>query len=147
MSVDSSTAEQIAEEGGVEAVLASIEKGGDDLNSESVANGMKMIEAVLSTPKAFNKILSADLVEKIRSIMAKQSGNTEITLSCVRVLEKVAKSEAGLGFMQNKECVESMIGILESEAAQEVLGEEVSFSVVFVFAFGCFEKGKRDILY
>jgi hypothetical protein len=96
---DPATAEQIADQGGVDAVLASIDSN-KNLPSESIANGLTMIESVMSNPNAAAKVINEELVQRILTILAENNHDPQIALSCLRVLEKVGKTDAGLAMIQ-----------------------------------------------
>jgi len=126
LAYDATTAEQIADNGGISAVLASIDAN-PDLPAESVAGGLNMIEvrsakrearariakhmreevheltlltlrvtqAIMGNQKAFAKVVTQDLVDKIMSILLKYVNNPTIALSCMKVLEKVSPLVCG----------------------------------------------------
>jgi hypothetical protein len=123
LAYDAATAEQIADEGGVEAVLASIDAN-PDLPPESVSMGLGMIEAIMGNAKAFAKICDQNLVDKIMSILNKYMTNPTIALSCMKVLEKVAKTEDGLSMIHQSSGVKNLLASLNAAAEQEIHGEE-----------------------
>ena len=129
LSCDAAAALQIAEEGGVAAVLASIDAN-PDLDPESVAGGVGMIEAVMSNPAAFSKVADQDLVDKVVSVMGKHLESPAISLSCVRVLEKVAKTAEGLAMIQASGGVKMLLSSLSAAAARQIHGEEDADLVV-----------------
>ena len=59
-----------------------------------------MIESVMSNPAAAAKVINADLVQRIMSILKDNKSDPAIALSCLRVLEKVGKTDAGLSTIQ-----------------------------------------------
>ncbi|GMI22914.1 hypothetical protein TeGR_g9288 [Tetraparma gracilis] len=123
LAYDATTALQIAEEGGVAAVLASIDANAQ-LPPESVANGLGMIEAIMNNKQAFAAVVDQDLVDKVMSILQKYLRDPTIALSCVRVLEKVAKTEEGLAMIHASAGVANLLAALAAAADQEVHGEE-----------------------
>lgn len=71
-----------------------------NLPSESIANGLMMIESVMTNPTAAAKVINVELVQRIMSILKDNKTDPAIALSCLRVLEKVGKTDAGLSMIQ-----------------------------------------------
>ncbi|GMI17199.1 hypothetical protein TrLO_g6315 [Triparma laevis f. longispina] len=120
---DPTTAEQIADQGGVDAVLASIDSN-KNLPSESIANGLTMIESVMSNPAAAAKVINEELVQRILTILAENNGDPQIALSCLRVLEKVGKTDAGLAMIQRCGGVKNLLDLLSRVADNEMHSNE-----------------------
>jgi hypothetical protein len=120
---DPATAEQIADQGGVDAVLASIDSN-KNLPSESIANGLTMIESVMSNPNAAAKVINEELVQRILTILAENNHDPQIALSCLRVLEKVGKTDAGLAMIQRCGGVKNLLDLLSRVADNEMHSDE-----------------------
>lgn len=107
----------------MDAVLASIDSN-KNLPSESIANGLTMIESVMSNPAAAAKVINEELVQRILTILAENNGDPQIALSCLRVLEKVGKTDAGLAMIQRCGGVKNLLDLLSRVADNEMHSNE-----------------------
>jgi len=99
----------------VEAVIASIDAN-PGISPESLSNGLRMIESVMQHPTALSKIVNAGLVNKIMDIMNAHLNEPSIMLSCMRALEKIAKTSEGLRLIQEAEGIRSILSVLSAVA-------------------------------
>ena len=95
-------------QGGVDAVIASIDAN-ESISSESLSNGLQMIESVMQHPAALSKIVNSSLVNKIMDILNSHLDDPAIMLSCMRALEKVAKTSDGLCLIQEASGISSIL--------------------------------------
>ena len=120
---DQATAEQIADQGGVAAIIASIDAN-KNISAESLVGGLRMIESVMNHPTALSKIVNQDLVNKIIDIMNSHLDDPTIMLSCMRALEKIAKTSEGLDLIQNADGIRNILNVLDTVAGFAEHGED-----------------------
>ena len=96
----------------------------------AVANGLNMIEAVASNPNAFSKVIDEDLVRRVIKILNDNISDPSITLSCLRVLEKIGKTDKGLAMILENDGIGSLLTLLSSVSKSEFHGPEDAEAVM-----------------
>ena len=83
-----------------------------------------MIEAIMSNAKAFSKVVDTDLVRRIMKILKENMNDPAIANSCLRVLEKVGKTDEGLSMIHENGGIETLLQVLNNIANSDYHGPE-----------------------
>jgi len=83
-----------------------------------------MIEAIMGNAKAFSKVVDTELVRRIMNILKDNMSDPAISNSCLRVLEKVGKTDEGLAMIHENGGIETLLNVLNTVADSEFHGPE-----------------------
>ena len=124
LAVDPRNAEIIAAEGGVEAMLASIEAN-PNLAGSATGDALALLDKLCNHHRALEHVASSSsLLQRLQNLMMMPSCDGSTAAAITRSLEKISRTQGGAAKLLSNNVVFTLMGFLNGVTASEFIGEQ-----------------------